>query len=78
MSRRLDGLALVGIVTRSSARSPYEVVSPEETRRVLDGLSDLSLAVLEKRKAAETALQRRVRKTRIRGASDAKTLESDG
>jgi predicted transcriptional regulator len=77
-SRRLEGLALAGVVTRASSRSAYEVVSPEETRRVLDAFSDLSISILEKRASAEQALQRRVRKTRLRASSKSETLDSDG
>lgn len=70
-SRRLDDLALAGLVTRSRPRDPYAVACPDPTRRFLEAASELSIAVLTARLESEQELGRRVRKTRFRPQEDA-------
>ena len=71
-SRRLEGLTLVGLVTRAGPRAPYEVTAPVETRLVLESLGRLSSSILQRRAEAEAAFQRRLRKTRLRVQSEGK------
>ena len=68
-SRRLDNLALAGVVARSSPRAPFEVAAPEETRHLLEAISDLATAIIEQRKVAEQGFRRRVQKTRLHAES---------
>lgn len=73
-SRRLDDLALVGIVRRSRPHGPYEVAFPEETRRFLEAASDLAIAALAGRLESEEQFRKVVRKSRVKPApGDAST-----
>ncbi len=67
-SRRLDDLALVGLVSRERPRGPYTVTCPEPMRRFLEAASDLAKATLDERRKSEEQFRRRVRRTRLRTA----------
>jgi predicted ArsR family transcriptional regulator len=70
-SRRLDELALAGLVSRGRARGPYELSCPEPTRLFLESASDLASAILDARKSGEEQFKKRLRKTRLRPAASA-------
>lgn len=65
-SRRLKDLALAGVISKPRFRDAYFVTCEEPTRRFLEAASELSLAILEARRAGEEQLARRIRKSRLR------------
>ena len=75
-SRRLDDLALAGIISRSRPRGPYEMTCPEQTRAFLEAASDLASAILDARQKSEEHFRKRVRRTRLRPSEAAADEES--
>jgi DNA-binding IclR family transcriptional regulator len=71
VSRRLDDMLLVGLVSRQRARGAYRVACPEETRRFLEAASGLALAALGARAKGEENFRRRVAKTRMKPSGEA-------
>lgn len=69
-SRRLDDLALAGIIRRVRPRDPYELTEPELTRRFLEAATELGSAIASGRAAGEKQLKKRISKTRF-------TIEND-
>jgi predicted transcriptional regulator len=76
-SRRLDALALAGVVFRRRPRDPYEVTSAELTRRFIEAAHQLATAINEAREQAEDQFGDRVRRTRFRQRPDTQN-ESPG
>jgi DNA-binding IclR family transcriptional regulator len=64
-SRYLKELASLGVLRRTSTQGAYLIACPDEVRTLLDAAVATSVAVLAKRREAEAALQRRVRRTRF-------------
>ena len=64
-SRRLDALALAGVVFRRRPRDPYELTYPELTRRLFEAAHELALAINEARDEAERQFAKRVKRTRF-------------
>lgn len=71
VSRRLDDMLLVGLVSRESARGAYSVACEEPTRRFLEAASELALAALRARAESEEQFHRRVAKTRMKRSGEA-------
>jgi DNA-binding IclR family transcriptional regulator len=76
-SRRLDDLALVGLVSRDRPRGAYTATCPEPTRRFLEAASDLAKATLDERRKSEEQFRRRVRRTRLKTADAGVEGESE-
>ena len=60
-SRRLDELALAGLIARGRPRDPYELSCPDHVRSLLLAAHNLAQAILEGRRAAEDEMGRRIR-----------------
>jgi DNA-binding HxlR family transcriptional regulator len=66
VSRRLEALASVGLVSRESPRGEFQVTCPEELRRALEAVSTLSDEITAQRQQSEASFQKRLRRTRLR------------
>ena len=69
-SRRLDDLSLAGLVTRPSPRGAYELMCLEPTRRFLEAGHELATAILDVRQRGEAALDRQIKKSRLKARAD--------
>lgn len=65
-SRRLEALALAGVVSRPRTKEAYTLTCPGQTREFLEAAHALAAAVLDARGSSEAEFGKRVRRSRLR------------
>jgi DNA-binding IclR family transcriptional regulator len=71
ITRTIQVLERAGLVERGQGESPLALAHAEDVRRLVDGAAALAGKALAEEVDAVTGRQRRVRKSRLRGATDA-------
>ena len=69
-SRHLEAMALAGIVSRPTPRGKYVLEFPDETRKIIEALGELATAIISARRDAQTAMDKRIAKTRLRSSEE--------
>ena len=74
VTRLTQALARAGVLERDPKTRVYSLSAAEETRRLIDGATELALLALKARASTTQAVQRRVRKTRLKSAENSEQV----
>jgi DNA-binding MarR family transcriptional regulator len=71
VTRTIQGLERAGLIARGQSEKPLTLAHAEDVRRLVDQAAGIALKALTEETDSVARRQRRARKTRLRGATDA-------